>query len=61
MRKQFILENLDCGHCAMEMEEEAKKIPGVLFVNVNFLSMKLTLEAEDKKFRQVFRRKGGNV
>ena len=50
MRKQFILENLDCAHCAMKMEEAARKVPGVEFISVNFLSMKLTLEAEDAVF-----------
>ncbi len=56
MRKQYRLENLDCAHCAMEMEEAAKKIPGVDFVSVNFLSMKLTLEAEDNIFDSVFKK-----
>jgi copper chaperone CopZ len=51
MRKQYQIENLDCAHCAMKMEEAAGKIEGVEFVNVNFLSMKLTLEAEDKNFQ----------
>ncbi|MBR3837631.1 MAG: heavy metal translocating P-type ATPase [Clostridia bacterium] len=54
MRKQYQIENLDCAHCAMKMEEAAGKVEGVEFVNVNFLSMKLTLEAEDKSFQKVF-------
>ena len=56
MRKQYLIENLDCAHCAMEMEEAAKKVPGVQYVNVNYLSMKLTLEAEDREFTAVFRK-----
>ena len=55
MRKQYILEELDCAHCAMEMEEAARKIPGVQFVSVNFLSMRLTLEAADEDYERVFR------
>ncbi len=55
MRKQYIIENLDCAHCAMEMEKRAKKVPGALFVSINFLSKKLTLEAEDSHFQEVFR------
>ena len=55
MRKQYILEDLDCAHCAMEMEEAAKKVPGVEYVSVNFLSMKLTLEAADGDYDRVFR------
>jgi len=54
MRKQYQIENLDCAHCAMKMEEAAGKIEGVEFVNVNFLSMKLTLEAEDQNFQKIF-------
>lgn len=56
MRKQYRIENLDCAHCAMKMEEEAKKVPGVLFLSVNFVSMKLTLEAEESAFDSVFRK-----
>jgi len=40
----------------MEMEEAARKTEGVSFVSVNFLSMKLTLEAEDSVFPQVFKK-----
>ncbi len=55
MRKQYVIENLDCAHCAMKMEDAAKKVKGVTFVSVNFLSMKLTLEAEDRAFSTVLR------
>ena len=55
MRKQYILEDLDCANCAREMEEEAAKVPGVEYVNVNFLTMKMTLEAPDESFDRVFR------
>ena len=54
MRKQYQIENLDCAHCAMKMEEAARLVPGVLFVNVNFVSQRLTLEAEDRDFDAVF-------
>lgn len=53
MRKQYLIENLDCAHCAMKMENAAKKIDGVTFVSVNFVSMKLTLEADDAIFKKV--------
>lgn len=56
MKKQFIIENLDCAHCAMEMEEAARKAEGVICVRVNFLSMKLELEAKEEDFASVFRR-----
>lgn len=43
----------------MEMETAAKKVPGVQFVSVNFISMKLTLEAPDEAFQRVFRQVEG--
>ena len=55
MRKQYLLEDLDCAHCAMEMEEAARKVPGVDYVGVNFLTMRLTLEAADDVYDRVFR------
>ena len=55
MRKQYVLQDLDCANCAREMEEAAEKVPGVDYVNVNFLSMKMTLEADDGEFDRVFR------
>lgn len=53
MKKQYIIENLDCAHCAMKMEEAAKKVDGADFVSVNFVSMKLTIEAKDDIFKKV--------
>ena len=50
MKKVFALEDLDCAHCAARMEEGIRKLPGVLEVSVNFLTQKLTLEAEDAVF-----------
>ena len=35
------------------MEAAIKKIPGVLDANMNFMTQKLTLEAEDEKFEAV--------
>ena len=45
MRKTFELEELDCAACAAKMEDGIRKIEGVSYVQVNFLSQKLTLEA----------------
>ncbi len=51
MKKTFIIEDLDCAHCAAKMEEEIAKIPTVTSVSVNFLAGKLTLEAEESNFQ----------
>lgn len=50
MKKIFKLEDLDCAHCAQKIEDEIAKIDGVTNVRVNFLSQKMTLEADDGAF-----------
>ena len=53
MKKKFKMENLDCANCAAKMEDQIRKIPGVKAVNMNFLTQKLTLEAEDARFDEI--------
>ena len=55
MKKVFELEDLDCAHCAAKMQEAVSKIDGVTGVTVNFLSQKMTLEADDDKFDKVLK------
>lgn len=55
MKKVFELEDLDCAHCAQKMQDAIAKIDGVTNVTVNFLSQKMTLEADDDKFDQVLK------
>ncbi len=50
MKKVFKLEELDCANCAARMEQAINRIPGVKRASVNFLTGKLTLEAEDAAF-----------
>ena len=50
MKKVFKLEDLDCAHCAAKMEDGIRKLDGVINVQVNFLSQKLTLETADGEF-----------
>lgn len=53
MKRTFKLEELDCAHCAAEIEERIKKIDGVISANVNFIAQKLTIEAEDEAFDEI--------
>lgn len=53
MKKKFKMENLDCANCAAKMEEAIKKIPGVIDASMNFMTQKLSLEAEDARFDEV--------
>ena len=53
MKKKFKMENLDCANCAAKMEDQIRKIPGVNAVNMNFLTQKLTLDADDGRFEEI--------
>jgi len=50
MKKVFKMEDLDCANCAAKMENEIRKIDGVISVSISFLSQKMTLEADDARF-----------
>ena len=55
MKKAFDIEDLDCAHCAAKMEEGIRKLEGVVSVSVNFLTQKLTLEADDASFDKILK------
>lgn len=46
MKKMLKLEGLDCANCAAKIEAAVQKIPGVTAATVNFMTLKMTLEAE---------------
>lgn len=56
MRKVYKLEDLDCANCAAKMETAIKKIDGVQSATVNFLSQKLTVEANEAVFEDVLKK-----
>lgn len=56
MKRVFELEELECAHCAMKMEEAIRKIEGVTSASINFLSQKLVIEAEEKDFPEIIKR-----
>lgn len=56
MRKVFELEDLDCANCAAKMTEGIKKIEGVIYADVNFLTQKITLEAEESEFDSILKK-----
>lgn len=53
MKKTFRLLDLDCAHCASKIEDAVKKLDGVINAEVNFLSQKMVLDAEDSRFDAV--------
>lgn len=56
MKKIYKLEELDCANCAAKMEDAIRKIEGVSFVSVNFLTQKLTIEAADSEFEEIMKK-----
>jgi Cd2+/Zn2+-exporting ATPase len=48
-KKVLILEGLDCANCAAKIEAQTQSLEGVNSATVDFVSKKLTIEADDKK------------
>ncbi len=53
MKKLFILEDLDCAHCAGKIEESVAKLDGVNSCTVTFLTKKMALDIEEGKAAKV--------
>ena len=49
------MRELDCAVCAAKMERVASKVDGVKNVSVNFLTRRLTVEADDCRFDDVMK------
>ena len=47
MTKTFILEDLDCAHCAEKIQNETAGITGVIKSKCTLLTQKLKLDIED--------------
>lgn len=47
MTKTFILEDLDCAHCAAKIEKAVGELNGVTKSTCTFLTQKLTVEADE--------------
>ena len=50
MKKRYTIEDLCCANCAAKMEDAIRKLEGVNSANVNFLTQKLTLDADDSRY-----------
>lgn len=53
MKKKFILQNLDCANCASKIEDGISKVDGVESVSVNFMTTKMTIEADKEKMPEI--------
>ena len=55
MRKTYILEDLDCAHCAGKIEEAVGKLEGVSKSTVTLLTQKLVIEVEEEKAASILK------
>ena len=53
MKKRYTIEDLCCANCAAKMETGIRKLEGVNSATINFLTQKLTLDAEDDRFESI--------
>ena len=56
MKKVMQLEDLGCASCAAKMEDAIKKIDGVADASINFITQKLTIEADDEKIDEAVKK-----
>lgn len=56
MTKIFRMEDLDCANCAAKMEQAIAKLDDVNSVKVNFISQKMTIEADEAHFDEVMQK-----
>ena len=53
MKRVYKLEGLDCADCAAKLEKKLAAIEGITSVNINFMTLKCTLEAEAEKMNEI--------
>ncbi len=53
MKKNFRLKDLDCANCAAKMERGIKKLDGVNDASVNFLTQRMTVDADESRFEEI--------
>lgn len=55
MKKNIVLQDLDCANCAAKMEDAVRKINGVNSVSISFISQKMTLEIDESNSENIFK------
>lgn len=53
MKRVYNLEGLDCADCAAKLERKLAAIEGITSANINFMTLKCTLEAEAEKMNEI--------
>ena len=64
MKKTYKIE-VDCAACAQKVEDAAKKVEGIIFLSVNYMTQKMTVEfaddADEKKIMKAVEKAGKKV
>lgn len=58
MKKTFRVEGLDCANCAAKMERGIAALEGVSNATLNFMTSKLTIEADDARMPEIIEEAG---
>lgn len=53
--KKILKIEVDCANCASKVERAINKIDGVISCNINFMSQKMLLEADEENFDDVLK------
>ncbi len=53
MHRSFKVQNLGCANCAAKMEADINKLEGVSNARVNFMTQRLTLDADEEHFNSI--------
>lgn len=53
MKRVYKLEGLDCADCAAKLERKLAAIECITSANINFMTLKCTLEAEADKMNEI--------
>lgn len=53
LRKEVILDGLDCANCATKIENEVRNLSGIKTATVNFATKKLEIEVDDEEWEKV--------
>lgn len=54
MEKSFRIDGIDCANCAAKIERALSKLSNVEKVNINFMTGKMLLAADEQAFDEVY-------
>lgn len=53
--KKILKIDVDCANCANKIEELISKLDNVNFVNINFMTQKMTIDIDENKFDETIK------